>query len=165
MFRDEKNLKLPESSRLGEKTSDIVGGMKFKSNSFIDFAYNFSVDNSFDTINYNLIDTTISVNNFVTTFEFLEKSNEIGSESYISNNTTLALNSNNSLSFKTRKNKEKDLTEYYNLIYEYKNDCLVAGLEYKKDYYQDVNIEPEEQLLFSITIMPFAKMKTPEVGK
>ena len=165
MFRDEKNLKLPESSRLGEKTSDIVGGMKFKSNNFIDFAYNFSVDNSFDTINYNLIDTTISVNNFVTTFEFLEKSNEIGSESYISNNTTLALNSNNSLSFKTRKNKEKDLTEYYNLIYEYKNDCLVAGLEYKKDYYQDVNIEPEEQLLFSITIMPFAKMKTPEVGK
>ena len=24
-----------------------------------------------------------------------------------------------------------DLTEYYDLIYEYKNDCLIAGIKYK----------------------------------
>jgi len=35
---------------------------------------------------------------------------------------------------------------------------LIAGVEYKKDYYKDVGIEPEEQLMFSITIMPFAKI-------
>ena len=165
MFRDKKNLKLPKSSRLGEKTSDIVGGMKFKTNKFVDFSYNFSLDNNFEDINYNSVDTTISVNNFVTTFEFMEKSNVLGSESYVSNNTTLNFDDNNSLAFKTRQNKEKDLTEYYNLIYQYKNDCLVAGIEYKKDYYQDVNVEPEEQVLFSITIMPFTKIRTPEVDK
>ena len=165
MFRDKKNLKLPKSSRLGEKTSDIVGGMKFKTNKFVDFSYDFSLDNNFEDINYNSVDTTISVNNFVTTFEFMEKSNVLGSESYVSNNTTLNFDDNNSLAFKTRQNKEKDLTEYYNLIYQYKNDCLVAGIEYKKDYYQDVNVEPEEQVLFSITIMPFTKIRTPEVDK
>ena len=158
MFRDEEDTKMPESSTLGKEKSDIIGGMKFKTNQFIDLSYNFSLDSDLDTVNYNSINTTFSVNNFVTSFEFLEKNNILGSESYFSNNTTLDINSNNSLIFKTRENKEKDLIEYYNLIYQYKNDCLIAGVEYKKDYYKDVGIEPEEQLMFSITIMPFAKI-------
>ena len=47
----------------------------------------------------------------------------------------------NSLSFKTRENKKEKITEFYNLIYEYKNDCLIAAVEYSKDYYnfQDLN--------------------------
>ena len=158
MFRDEEDTKLPESSTLGKEKSDIIGGMKFKTNQFIDLSYNFSLDSDLDTVNYNSINTTFSVNNFVTSFEFLEKNNILGSESYFSNNTTLDIDSNNSLIFKTRENKEKDLIEYYNLIYQYKNDCLIAGVEYKKDYYKDVGIEPEEQLMYSITIMPFAKI-------
>ena len=158
MFRDEEDTKLPESSTLGKEKSDIIGGMKFKTNQFIDLSYNFSLDSDLDTVNYNSINTTFSVNNFVTSFEFLEKNNILGNESYFSNNTTLDIDSNNSLIFKTRENKEKDLIEYYNLIYQYKNDCLIAGVEYKKDYYKDVGVEPEEQLMFSITIMPFAKI-------
>ena len=53
------------------------------------------------------------------------------------------------------------MTEFYDLIYEYKNDCLVASLEYNKDYYSDVGLKPEEQLFFSITIMPFGKINSP----
>ena len=158
MFRDEEDTKMPKSSTLGKEKSDIIGGMKFKTNQFIDLSYNFSLDSDLDTVNYNSINTTFSVNNFVTSFEFLEKNNILGSESYFSNNTTLDIDSNNSLIFKTRENKEKDLIEYYNLIYQYKNDCLIAGVEYKKDYYKDVGVEQEEQLMFSITIMPFAKI-------
>ena len=67
------------------------------------------------------------------------------------------------LGFKTRKNKEKDLTEYYNWIYQYKNDCLIAGIEYKKDFYSDGALKPDEQLFFSITIMPFASIDTPSI--
>jgi LPS-assembly protein len=161
MFRDTENYKLPTSSTLGQKSSDIVGKMKFKQNEFIDFSYKFSLDDNLQNLNYNQIDTTFSVNNFVTTFEFLEKNNVIGNESYISNHTTLKFDNNNSLQFKTRENKEKDLTEYYNLLYEYENDCLVAGIEYKKDYYTDGALKPEEQLFFSITIMPFGKINSP----
>ena len=38
----------------------------------------------------------------------------------------------NSLILKQEKNKEKNFTEYYNLIYQYQNDCLTAGIEYNK---------------------------------
>ena len=30
-----------------------------------------------------------------------------------------------------------NLTEYYNLVYEYKNDCLTAGIKFNKSYYND----------------------------
>jgi LPS-assembly protein len=40
------------------------------------------------------------------------------------------------------------------LVYEYKNDCLVAGIKYKKNYYNDADIKPVEELFFSITIVP-----------
>ena len=35
------------------------------------------------------------------------------------------------------KRKTDNLTEYYNLVYEYKNDCLTAGVKYNKEYYED----------------------------
>ena len=31
----------------------------------------------------------------------------------------------------TQEEIESNLTEYYDLVYEYKNDCLIAGLKYK----------------------------------
>jgi len=73
----------------------------------------------------------------------------------ISNATKYSLNEYNSLTFETRRNREIDLTEYYDLVYEYKNDCLIAGIKYRKDYYTDGDIIPKEELFFSITIVPF----------
>ena len=58
------------------------------------------------------------------------------------------------MSFNTRRNRRIDLTEYYNLVYEYKNDCLVAGLKYNKTYYEDRDVKPSENLLFTITLSP-----------
>ena len=55
--------------------------------------------------------------------------------SYLTNTTQLQIDEFNSLSFSTRKNKTKDLTEYYKLSYQYKNDCLLASIEYDKDLY------------------------------
>ena len=63
---------------------------------------------------------------------------------------TYNFQNNNSLSFATRENKKTNITEFYNLIYQYRNDCLEAAIEYNKDYYADANTEPEEQLFFSI---------------
>ena len=62
--------------------------------------------------------------------------------------------------FKTRRNRKISLTEYYDLVYEYKNDCLVAGIKYKKTYYQDRDLIPAEDLLFSITLFPLTKYET-----
>ena len=94
--------------------------------------YNFAVDNDFNTIEHNSIETELSVNNFVTKFNFIEKNGEMGDTNTLANTTSYKFNENNILSFKTRRNRKISLTEYYDLVYEYKNDCLTAGIKYKK---------------------------------
>ena len=165
IYRDKANVDLPAKSTMTKTQSDIVGNLKIFPNNFLKFDYDFSLDNNMDTMNYNSINTSLTVNNFVTTFEFMEENNSIGSESYIGNKTSYNFNENNSLGFSTRKNKRTNLREFYNLIYEYKNDCLVAGIEYNKAYYSTATIKPEEQIFFSLTIIPFGKATTPDVRK
>ena len=77
--------------------------------------------------------------------------------------TELKFDDSNSLIFKTRENKQKDLTEFYDLIYQYKNDCLTAALEYKKEYYSDQDLKPSENLFFKLSILPFGGFNTPNL--
>ena len=163
MFRDEENSDLPKKSTLNRKSSNVVGEMLYKPKEFLDLKYSFSLDNDMQTLNYNLVNATFNVNNFVTSFEFLEKNDVIGDESYLSNKTTLNLTDNTSLAFNTRRNKQLGINEYYDLIYEYRNDCLKAAVEYKKTYYEDGDLKPEEQIYFSLTVIPFGTANTPGI--
>ena len=160
VIRDKKNSDLPLKTTLDQKYSDIIGRLKLNTSDNLNFQYNFMVDNNFEDTNLNSILAEIKVNNFVTSFEFLEERNLVGTKSYISNNTSLRLNNNNSITFATRKNKEIDLTEFYNLVYQYENDCLKAALEYNKRFYTDGDLKPEEELFFTLTIIPFSKINT-----
>ena len=165
-FRDEENEDLPLKSSVGKKTSNIVGQLNLNPDDNFGLNYDFLADNNFGKFNYHKINTFFKVNNFVTSFEFLEESNDVGDESFVSNETSYEINNNKFLKFRTRKNKKTDLTEYYNLIYQYKMDCLTAGIEYKKDYYEDGDIKPKESLFFSITLMPFGgSIDLPGVNK
>ena len=155
-FRENENADLPVKSSLGQKTSNIVGQSRFKINDFVDTSYDFILDNNFGKINYHKVKSNIKVNNFVISFEFIEENNNIGKESFVSNETEYKFSDNKNLIFRTRKNKKTNLTEYYNLIYQYKMDCLTAGIEYKKNYYNDGSIKPEESIFFSITFLPFS---------
>ena len=78
----------------------------------------------------------------------------MGSTNTLENSTTYQFNENNHLSFKTRRNRKLNLTEFYDLVYEYKNDCLTAGIKYGKTYYEDRDLKPSEDLLFTITFYP-----------
>lgn len=165
VLRDKKNGKLPINTTIGKKNSDIFGNIYYDANKFINFDYNFALDNNLETFNFNQFKSTLTFYNFVSSFDFLERNNLLNSESFISNETRLQINDSSYLGFRTRRNKERNLTEYYNLIYEYKNDCLAAGIEYKKDFYSDGSLKPDEQLFFSITIMPFGKANTPNLNQ
>ena len=116
--------------------------------------------NNIDKSNYDEIKSTFSINNFVTSFSFLDDAHSENNQSYLSNTTKYKFDENRSLSFSGRRNRELDMTEFYNLIYEWKNDCLVAGLEYKKDYYNDSDVKPNESLFITLTIVPFGKFNT-----
>ena len=67
----------------------------------------------------------------------------------------------NNLIFETRQNKKTKAAEFYNLIYQYKNDCLIAAIEYNKDYYSDRDLAPDENIFLKLTIIPFGETKSP----
>ena len=54
--------------------------MKFNLFDNLSFEYDFIADNNFNRLNYNLLDTSLSVNNFVTSFEYLKERGEIGTK-------------------------------------------------------------------------------------
>ena len=83
----------------------------------------------------------------------------MGSTNIFENVTTFNFDERNFITFRTRENKEIDLTEYYDLIYEYKNDCLIAGIKYNKTYYQDRDLEPTEDFMFSIKLVPLTSLE------
>ena len=78
----------------------------------------------------------------------------MGDNNFIENNTSYSINNQNYITFKTRRNRKLNLTEYYDLVYQYKNDCLSAGIKYKKTYYEDRDLKPSENLFFTISLIP-----------
>ena len=163
VLRDNEELNLPTKSTLNNKGSDFIGSLVFEPNKNLKLDYNYSMDSDFKSSNYSLLKTDISVNKFVTSFEFLQEDDEIGNESYLSNETSYNFNDAYSLKYRTRRNKKTDFTEFYNLIYEYKNDCLTASIQYNKDYYSDNDLKPTEEIFFSISIVPLTTLNTPSV--
>ncbi|MDC1224482.1 organic solvent tolerance protein, partial [Pelagibacteraceae bacterium] len=163
IFKDIDDKKMPTNSTMGNKSSDIIGGLKIIPNEYLKFDYDFSLDSDLKTSNYNLLKSTVSINNFVTSFEFMEELNEIGDESYLLSNVGYGFNDSNKIKYTSRKNRKTNLVEFYNLIYEYKNDCLVAAIEYNKDYYSDRELKPSEELFFTLTIVPFSKANSPNL--
>jgi len=163
VFRDEINENLPLTSTLGKKQSDFIGEINFIPNSNLKFDYNYSLKNNLNEINLHNFETTFLVNNFVNTFIFYEENNLIGDKSYYENEFSYNFNKKNSLSFKTRNNKKDNLTEFYNLIYQYKTDCLVASLRYNKEYYSNNTKKPNEELFFNITLIPLGSTQTESI--
>ena len=151
-LKQEQNI--PMNSTLDKKRSNIFGEFNFKPIKNLSFGYNFSLKENLETFEYNSLIAKIEFNNFKTQFDYLEEKGVIGQANTIENKTNYEFNDTNSISFRTRRNRTINLTEYYDLIYEYKNDCLVAGIKYKKNYYNDADIKPVEELFFSITIVP-----------
>ena len=156
---DKKNSNLPTKSTLNKTRSDFVGNLSYSPNNILDFNYNFSYDKNFNSSNYDSITASINLNNFITNFNFLSEDGNIGNNEIISNTSILKLNDENSLKFKTSKDLKNDFTEYYNLIYSYETDCLIASAEFNKKFYKDGNLVPDKSLLFTIKFIPFAELK------
>jgi len=159
VFRDKLNTKIPSNSTLDQKNSNYFGKLTNSFNDNISLDYEFSINDNFNQVEYNSLGTTISKGNFVTTFNYIEENGAIGSSNIIENSTSFNFDEQNFITFRTRKNREIDLTEYYDLIYEYKNDCLVAGLKYNKTYYNDRDLEPTEDFMLSITLIPLTTIE------
>ena len=159
VLRDKYEEDIPVSSTINRKNSNIFGSFTNNFSELIQIDYDFAIDNDFSTFDYNSIGLEFSLNNFVTEFNFTEKNGIMGDENSIGNITSIKFDESNYFTFNTRRNRKTSLTEYYDLVYEYKNDCLTAGIKYKKTYYNDRDIKPNEDLMFTITLFPLTSFE------
>ncbi len=161
-IRDTVENYIPTSSTLNKKYSNLFGSIKNyhfadSEQSFIDTVkidYHFSLNNGLNDLEYSSLNGELSTNDFTASLKFIEENGPVGNSNVIENSFTYKFDDLNQLSFKTRRNRKINLTEYYDLLYEYKNDCLTAGIKYKKTFYQDRDLKPTEDLLLSFTFYP-----------
>ena len=125
--------------------------------------YKFSLDHNLTDINYNEISTNLNFGKIGFNLDYLEERNHIGNENYINTGITLNMNESNILTFETKKNFKTESTEFYNLIYQYVNDCLTAGVEFNRTFYEDKDVEASDSLMFKISIKPFGGITTPSL--
>ena len=154
VFRDKVESTIPKNTSLGKKNSYIFANVDYNKSKLLNLNYDFALENNLEEIIYHDLGLNLSLNNFVTDFNFIQENKDFGTAHIIENNSTYNIDENNLISFRTRRNEELNLTEYYDLIYQYKYDCLVAGLKFNKTYYQDRELQPKEELFFSITLVP-----------
>ena len=159
VYREDEENFIPKTSGISKKNSNIFGNISNNFSEAININYDFIIDNDFNTLEYNSLNAILNYKNLTTEFNFIEESGELGNTNTLANKTKLKFNEDNYFSFNTRRNRELNLTEYYDLIYEYKNDCLVAGLKYNKTYYEDRDLKPSENLFFTITLSPLTSFE------
>ena len=162
-LRFEENKDLPLNSNLGDKVSDFVGVFDYKPNQNFKFNYDFSLKNNLNDVNYELYGFEFYLKNLKTKFEYQNENNSNLKTSYLTNETIFNFDEKNSIIFETRENKEKSFTEFYNLIYQYKIDCLTAAIEFNKEYYNDQDLKPSENLFLKLSIIPFGGVNSPNL--
>ena len=94
-------------------------------------------------------------------FNYLQEKNHIGDKDYFKSKFTYN-NNNGIFSFETKRNLITNSSEFYDLSYEYINDCLTAGVAFRREFYRDRDIEPDDSLIFKVTFSPLGTISTPE---
>ena len=161
VFRSERNQDIPSKSSLDQKMSDIVGELNYNFLKVGSINYKFSVDHNINDINYSEISSNFDFGKVGFNLDYLEEQNHVGKENYVNAGLSLNLNNNNKLSLETKKNFKTESTEFYDISYQYANDCLEAGLVYRREFYEDADIEQKDSLMFKITFVPFAGVESP----
>ena len=165
IFNQKENKNMPTSMGLDEKISDLVGNTKYTINDKFSLNYNFALDQNYGDFNYNEIGTKANLNNFNIDVSYLEEKKHIGNNEYVKSKIDYILNNDTNLSYEFKRNLITDSSEFYNLSYEYFNDCLRAGLVYRREFYTDSEIEAENSLMFKITLTPFGNINSPKLNK
>ncbi|MAH89764.1 MAG: hypothetical protein CMI78_00710 [Candidatus Pelagibacter sp.] len=155
-----ENRDMPSKSTLNEKMSDIIGETSFSFNENAKITNNFLLDQNLREFNKNQIDLDIVYPKTSFNIGFLEESQHIGSTKYLQ--TKAGFNFNNGLiSFGAKRNLLSNSAEFYDLSYEYINDCLKAGVAFRREFYRDRDLEPEDSLIFKITFSPLGTVTAP----
>ncbi len=165
VINEKENKKMSDKSSLNEKLSDIVGSSNLKLTDNLEVKYNFSLDQNYNDFNYNEIGAKYENGPLNLSFNYLSENKHIGNQDYFKTEMNFKNKDKGLLSFKTKRNLITNSSEFYNLSYEYLNDCLRAGLVYRREFYKDSELEPESSLMFKITLVPFGGIDGPNLKR
>ncbi len=156
---------IPSSSSLDQKASDLVGEAFIKISENFNLNNEFSLDHNLNDINYNDLEANLILGNTTFNLNYLEENNHVGSSNYIKSGININFNNSGQLNFNLKKNLETDSTEFYDLAYDYINDCLKAGLVFRREFYADKDVEPSDSLMFRVTLFPFGEARSPLIDR
>ena len=165
VINEKENKKMPSKSSLDEKLSDLVGSASIKLNDKSDLKFNFALDQNYQDFNYNEIETSFNFNPISFDFSYLSEKKHIGNQEYFKTKVNLKNSDKGLFSLETKRNLITNSAEFYDLSYEYFNDCLRAGLVYRREFYNDSELEPENSLMFNITLSNFGNINSPKVSR
>ena len=160
-----ENKDIPSSTSLDQRFSDVVGVSEYNLHKNVNLNYNFSIDQGYKNFNYNEVGADFVFDKAKFNLDYLQEKNHIGNTEYVQTGLDFTLNDSAELSFNTKRNLLTNSAEFYNLSYNYINDCLKAGVAYRREFYTDRDIEPANTLMFTISIIPFAQINTPGLGR
>ena len=165
IINEKANNHMPDKSSLNEKVSDLVGSTNYSLNDNFKFSYDFGVDQNYQDLNFSELGLNYNLGLLNINFDYLREKKHMGNQDYFKTEFNIKNSNKGELTFETKRNLITDSSEFYNLSYEYINDCLRAGLVYRREFYNDSEIEPEDSLMFKITLVPFGNINTPKLGK
>ncbi len=166
ILNDKENKNMPSSSSLDEKLSDLVGRTKYTFlNDKTDITYDFAIDQNYKDLNYSSIGSEFNFNPIKFNISYLQEKKHIGDQEYFTTNLEYASGKNSLFTFETKRNLVTNSSEFYNLSYEYLNDCLRAGIVYRREFYNDSELEPENSLMFKVTLTPFGDIQSPSFDR
>ncbi len=165
VIKDAENNNMPDKSSLNEKLSDLVGSSNFQLSKNFSLNYEFALDQNYKDLNFNELGAKMNFGPIDFDFNYLQEKKHIGNQDYFNTKINIQNKNQGIFSFETKRNLITDSSEFYNLSYEYINDCLRAGLVYRREFYNDSELEPENSLMFKITLTPFGSINSPTFGK
>ena len=156
---------MPNQTSLNEKLSDLVGYASVDLGNKVEIDYNFNIDQNYKDFNYSDLGTKINFGPVDFNFNYLQENKHLGKNDYFNSKITLNTKENTKASFEVKRDLITNSAEFYNLSYEYANDCLRAGLVYRREFYKDSELEPEDSLMFKITLIPFGDIGSATINK
>ena len=165
VIKDIENNKIPDKSSMNEKVSDLVGSANAKLSKNFSLNYKFALDQNYQDLNFNEFGANMNFGPVDFDFNYLQEKKHIGNQDYFATKVNVKNKDQGVFSFETKRNLITDSSEFYNLSYEYINDCLRAGLVYRREFYNDSELEPENSLMFKITLTPFGSINSPTFSK
>ena len=165
IISEKKNNKdMPDTLSLDNRFSNVVGALSHKSGDNFNFNYNYSIDQNLKETHFNEVSMDYVNNNFNFSMDYLQEEKKSEDNEYIKTAIKYKKGDNGILTFGNKRNLITNSSEFYDLSYEYINDCLRAGLYYRREFYNDSELEAENSLMFKITLSSFGGVNSPSLN-